>query len=112
MDKRHKNRVRGKKGRGDYQHWLQEKEGFDVASLETLGEAFTPFSVLPTSPLMAQAYRKLCSLYWGGELKGRQKEVVSMLLDGLYNITEMSRRLNISKRTVKQALLSVRKKLL
>lgn len=106
---RNKNNVRRRVG--TYQTWLEKKEGYDAASLENLGEAASPFSLGVTFPLLEDAYEKLEELYYGGSLKGRQKQITALLFNGFTSQVAIAKQLNMRQSNVAIELRKIGKKI-
>jgi DNA-directed RNA polymerase specialized sigma24 family protein len=109
MKDRHK--VRIKKTKKGYQAYVDKLDGFDPHDLTPLWDGHAPFAQRPMSDYMDDAYEKLEQLYYGGVLKGRQREIISLLMDGVFNVTEIAERLGVDRRQVSVHLLRIRKKL-
>ena len=107
---RNKNNVRTRKG--SYQKWLEENEGYDALSLERIGEVYSPYSVGLLPPLLEDAYEALENLYYSGGLKGRQKQIVALLFDGLTSQTEIAKRLNMRQSNVSIELKKIMEKII
>lgn len=109
MEDKHKVRVR-KDGDG-YQKWLDAKDGYDSASLERIGEASSPFAMGLVPPLLDDAYEVLEKLYYNGEFKGRQKQIVGLLFEGFISQTDIAKLLNMRQSNVAVELRKIMKKI-
>lgn len=106
---RNKNNIR--KQKGGYSSWLEKRGGYDSSSLETLGDAASPYNINPLPPMLDDIHEKLESLYYGGILKGRQKQIIKLLLEGETNQTIIAKRLNMKQSNVSIELQKIREKL-
>lgn len=106
---KNKNRVR--EGHKDYQEFTDARGGYDPASLEHLWETASPFDITPMDEELDDIYDRLTDLFYSGKLQGRQREIVTLLFDGVFNQTEIAQRLNIEQREVAVYLQRLRKKL-
>lgn len=107
---RNKNNVR--KQAGNYLTWLEKRGGYDSSSLETLGDPASPYYVNPLSPGLDDMYEKLEHWYYTGILKGRQKQIIKLLLEGETNQTTIAKRLNMRQSNVSIELQKIREKLM
>jgi DNA-binding CsgD family transcriptional regulator len=106
---RNKNNVRHRKG--GYQKWLDEHEGYDALLPENLGDVASPFSLGIVPPLIGDAYEILENLYYNGGIKGRQKQIVGLLFDGVTSQVEMAKQLNMKQSNVAIELRKIAKKI-
>jgi len=94
-----------------YTEWAEQREGYDAVSPEGIADCNGMYSVTPLMGPISDAYEKLENLYYAGELKGRQREVVALLFDGVLNQSEIARRLGITQQAIEQILKAITKKL-
>lgn len=109
---RNKNNIRKKRKAGGYQDWLEENEGYDPASPENLGENASLFHIGLTPPLLDDMYEVLEKMYYAEQLKGRQKQIAALLLDGFTNQVEMAEQLGMKQFHVADELRKIGKKIL
>lgn len=106
---RNKNNIR--KNADNYSSWLDKHEGYDMVSAEGWGDVVSPFYVRPLSSALEDVYERLENLYFGDKLKGRQKQIVSLLLEGETNQMTIAKRLNMKQSNVSVELQKIREKL-
>lgn len=106
---RNKNNIR--KTADNHQKWLEKKEGYDPISLEQMGDGVTPFSKRCIPSILEDIYEKLEELYYGGHLKGRQKQIVTLLLDGFTSQTDLVKALSMKQSNVSVELRKIMKKI-
>lgn len=110
MPERRRIRIYGYKGdrkRKSYsQRWRSQDEIDTNMVLEW--EGFQPWSQQPLSAVQEDYIEALDNL----KLKGRQKQVLKLLREGVLNQVEIARRLGMSQPNVARALRSIAKKLL
>lgn len=106
---RNKNNVRKKVG--THSDWLEKREGYDPASLENISEGESPFSTGFLPPLLDDAYEVLEKLYYEGHLKGRQKQIVELLFEGLTSQTDIAEQLGMKQSNVSIELRKIGKKI-
>lgn len=110
MADKHKTRVR--KNADSYQDWLEKKEGYDSASPEHLADASSPFSIGPVPPELDDMYAVFERMYYDGLLKGRQKEIVQLLLAGYTSQVVIAKQLNMKQSNVATELRKIGKKII
>lgn len=106
---RNKNNVR--KNADDYKKWLGKHEGYDPASLEGVADVLSPFGTIPMAPLLEDKYEALENLYHGGKLKGRQKQIVKLLFEGILEQVDIAKRLSMRPEHVTHELRKIMKKI-
>lgn len=106
---RNKNNIR--KNALDYQEWLESRSGYDPASLENVCAGSSPYSTGRIPPLVEDAYEVLENLYYNGELKGRQKQIVGLLFEGFTSQTDIAKQLNMKQSNVAIELRKIMKKI-
>lgn len=106
---RNKNNVR--KNTDAHHEWLEKREGYDPASLELLSDTCSPYSLKPMTPLLEDAYEGLEGLFFGNHLRGRQKQIVALLLEGFTNQVEIAKQLNMRQGHVADELRKIGKKI-
>lgn len=106
---RNKNNIR-KQGKS-YKTWLEEHEGYDALSSEGLGDTASPYYIKPLPPLLEDVYEKLETLYYSDYFKGRQKQILKLLLEGETNQTIIAKVLRMKQCNVSVELQKIREKL-
>lgn len=107
---RNKNNIR--KGKKGYEGWLAERDGYDPKGLEDVWDGNSPWATSSMSPVLDDAYEKLEELYYDKKLKGRQRQIVSLLMDGVFNQRKIASKLGIDFREVSTHLKRIRNKLI
>lgn len=107
---RNKNNIR--KTADTYQDYLSKREGFDPFSLENISDIESPYHVKPLPPVLEDLYETLENMYANGRFKGRQKQIIKLLLEGETNQTTIAKRLNMKQSNVSVEIQKVREKLL
>jgi len=107
---RNKNNIRKKAD--TYQEWLKKREGYDPESLEEVGESATPYSIGRVSPALDDMYENLENLYYSDVFKGRQKQIIGLLLEGHTNQVEMAEILGMKQGNLSVELRKIMKKIL
>lgn len=117
MRDKHKVRIREKKdGFADHQEWLQRKGNNlddvsnDILNCDNHWEGRSPFAQVPLSDIESDRLEALQIIY--PSLKGRQKQIVALLFDGLTSQTDIAKQLNMKQSNVHQALQQIMKKIL
>lgn len=116
MRDKHKVRIRKtKEGMKNYSDWRgmrgeKVEDDSDILSGENRWEGHSPFAQIPLSDMESDRLEALQNLY--PTLKGRQKQIVTLLFDGLTSQTEIAKRLSMSQSNVNQALRQIMKKIL
>lgn len=116
MKDRHKVRIRKiTDGAKTYTEWQGSREDkvesdSDILSSENRWEGHSPFAQIPLSDIESDRLEELQNLY--PTLKGRQKQIVALLFDGLTSQTEIAKRLSMSQSNVHSALKRIMKKIL
>lgn len=107
---RDKHKVRIRKNADDHQEWLEDKEGNDVLSGETRWEGHAPWVQIPLSDMESDRLEALQNLY--PSLKGRQKEIVTLLFEGFTNQADIAKQLNMRPEHVTHNLRKIMEKIL
>lgn len=94
----------------DYEEWLERKGNYDLLEGSNTWDGHTPWTQLEMSDIEQDRLAALKELY--PTLKGRQKQIVALLFDGLTNQSEIARRLGMYQSGVANALKSIMKKIL
>lgn len=117
MRDKHKVRIRKTKdGYATHQMWLQRKgttledASNDILNGDNHWEGHAPWVQIPLSDMESDRLEALQNLY--PALKGRQKQIVALLFDGLTSQTDIAKRLNMKQSNVNQALRQIMKKIL
>lgn len=105
-----KHKVRIRKSAESHQEWLDDKEGQDILSSENRWEGHAPWAQLPLSDMESDRIEALQNLY--PLLKGRQKQIVTLLFDGYTSHTEIAKRLRMRQSNVTIELRKIMKKIL
>lgn len=106
---RNKNNIR--KNAKTYQEWLDTHDGFDIASNETLGDDKSPYYARPLPPILSDTYERVEELYYSDYFKGRQKQILKLLLEGETNQTIIAKRLSMKQSNVSTELQKIREKI-
>lgn len=106
-----KHKVRIRVDVDNYQNWRDKNEGYDPDSTENLCDASSPYNVKPTPLVLDDMYEKLEGLYYGGYLKGRQRQIVALLFNGVTSQTEIAKQLNMKQSNVAVELRKIGKKI-
>lgn len=93
-----------------YRDWKAQAGGYDPIEPETIGEEGNPWAFIPMSVGVEDRWEALKIVY--PKLRGRQKEVVDLLLDGETNQTLMAVQLGIDRRALYKVLQVLAKKIL
>lgn len=113
---KHKNRVRTNRrsyseafsGHGSYAGSMQNGGTFDKLSGENLGDGQMPWSQRPISDVEYDKVDALYSLY--DSLKGRQKQILKLMLEGETNQISIAKALNMKQSNVNVEIKKIRKK--
>lgn len=107
---RNKNNVR--RTADTYQEYVSKREGFDPLSLENISDVESPYYVKPLPSSLEDAYETLENMYVDGRFKGRQKQIIKLLLEGETNQTVIAKRLSMRQSNVSVEIQKIREKLL
>lgn len=107
---RNKNNIRHKAS--TYKEWLDKREGYDPVLPENIADSMTPHGLRPLSYFLEDAYELLEEMFYTNSLKGRQKQIVNLLLKGELNETIIAKRLNMKQSNVSIEIKKIREKIL
>lgn len=116
IDKHHKVRVKQTKvdySRGEqspYRDWHNENGNYDPIDPDGIQEGSQPWDIKDMSDKVEEQWEVLEELY--PTFKGRQKEVVDLLMEGQTNQSIIALQLGMATSSVSKTLKAIRKKIL